>query len=289
MTDALIQVSGSELVPILNSAFDGIAILSPVSWRIVYLNPTLRGWLDQRTATRADQSVRDLVLPAYRDALKMQLDETLKSGEANPSPVITLQLNLPEAHILSARCCRLELGGQPLLGIVLTNSRAESHTDEPNDSRRDPLTQLPDRNFLLSRLSTLFEGERAADRKFAVLFVDLNNFKRINDEHGHLLGDRVLSAVASRLSDCVRHGDHVTRFGGDEFVVLLERVECSYDIDPVVARIHEAFAQPIVLAEGDFQLSLSIGVARAAPHHRSAEDVLREADREMYAAKRATN
>jgi diguanylate cyclase (GGDEF)-like protein len=160
---------------------------------------------------------------------------------------------------------------------------------EPDTSTggRDPLTLLPDRAFLMSRLSMLLEGERAADRQFAVLFIDLDNFKQINDRHGHLLGDRVLCEVADRLSSCVREGDYVTRFGGDEFVVLLDRVTGLKDVEPVIARIHDALATPISLPEGEFPLSLSIGVALAAGHHRTAEDVLSDADRQMYAAKRA--
>jgi diguanylate cyclase (GGDEF)-like protein len=153
--------------------------------------------------------------------------------------------------------------------------------------RRDPLTDLPDRSFLLARLATLLGGDRQADREFAVLFLDLNNFKQINDRHGHLLGDRVLREVAQRLQHCVREGDHVTRYGGDEFVLLLEGVSNWDAVEAVVTRIRSELAQPIRLREGTFQLSLSIGLAKAEPHHQSPEDVLRDADLAMYAAKHA--
>jgi diguanylate cyclase (GGDEF)-like protein len=153
--------------------------------------------------------------------------------------------------------------------------------------RRDPLTGLPDRTFLRNRLAALLEGDRLADRQCAVVFVDLNNFKQINDRHGHLLGDRVLCEVAGRLKRCVREGDCVTRYGGDEFVVLLQNVAGSDEIEPVIERVRSALVDPIVLSEGQFMLSLSLGVAVAEPHHLSPEDVLNEADRRMYAAKRA--
>jgi diguanylate cyclase (GGDEF)-like protein len=133
------------------------------------------------------------------------------------------------------------------------------------------------------------EGERVADREFAVLFIDLDNFKQINDRNGHLIGDGVLREVAKRLQSCVRECDHVTRYGGDEFVVLLERVSGLAEVEPVVARIRAALSEPAILSEVRFSLSLSIGVAKSAPHLRSPEDVLAEADRAMYAAKRGAS
>jgi diguanylate cyclase (GGDEF)-like protein len=89
------------------------------------------------------------------------------------------------------------------------------------------------------------------------------------------------------LRNCVREGDHVTRYGGDEFVILLERVSEMEEVEPVLVRTRSALSEPIDLSGERFLLSLSIGVAKSAPHHRSPEDVLGEADRAMYAAKRS--
>jgi diguanylate cyclase (GGDEF)-like protein len=277
------RVITTDLLPILDAAFDGIAIVEPTHCRIAYLNATLRMWLRQPDEAYADRPFEELVHPPYRDKLRESLDQATKGVTVD----LSLQLDVPKAAVLSARCCRLEISGSTFIGILLGNSGSPQAVNAV--MRRDPLTQLPDRSFLLSRLSTLIEGERAEDRRFAVLFVDLNNFKRINDEYGHLLGDRVLREVARRLSTCVREGDHVTRFGGDEFVILLERVDGPGAVDPVVNRIHDSLSRPIVLPEAQFDLSLSIGVARAAAHHRTATDVLNDADREMYAAKRAAH
>jgi diguanylate cyclase (GGDEF)-like protein len=101
-----------------------------------------------------------------------------------------------------------------------------------------------------------------------------------------LIGDQILREAASRLSRCLREGDDVVRFGGDEFVVLLQRVAGREEIDPVIHRIRDALAQPITVDQHDVALSLSIGVAQASPEHRTPEDVLNDADRAMYAAKR---
>jgi diguanylate cyclase (GGDEF)-like protein len=151
--------------------------------------------------------------------------------------------------------------------------------------RRDPLTGLHDRAFLLARLQALLQGERPADHHFAVLFVDLDNFKQINDFYGHLVGDGVLVEVARHLSHCVREEDYVVRFGGDEFVVLIEGIADKRDIQPVIDRIHDALEEPIALPAGEFRLSVSIGAAEASPEFQSPEALLAAADRAMYASK----
>jgi diguanylate cyclase (GGDEF)-like protein len=135
-------------------------------------------------------------------------------------------------------------------------------------------------------LSELLSGDRSADRQFAVVFVDLDNFKEVNDSHGHLLGDRVLCEAAWRLCNCVREGDHVVRFGGDEFILLLEHVSAPTDIDLITSRIRMVLAEPIALPDDKVTLSVSIGVAKATPDHRTPDDLLNEADRAMYASKR---
>jgi diguanylate cyclase (GGDEF)-like protein len=288
MSHEIPNVAASALLPILEIAFDGIAILEPPSWRIAYANPTLRGWLRRSIDTADDAFVEGIVRPTYREDLRHQLAASLERDESRPGPAFALQLNVPGAEVLSARICRLVIGDRSCVGIVMKSPRVTSSIAKLDEMRCDPLTQLPDRNFLLARLSARLQGDRAADRKFAVLFVDLNSFKQINDEHGHLLGDRVLREVADRLVTCVRQGDYVTRFGGDEFVILVEHIEGPEEIAPVVSRIHDSFAQPIVLPEGTFPLSLSIGATQAGAHHRTADHILADADRAMYAAKRAT-
>jgi diguanylate cyclase (GGDEF)-like protein len=173
--------------------------------------------------------------------------------------------------------------------LVVQRPSANHSVTAAIHSRLDPLTNLPDRSFLLARMEALLQGDRIGDRAFAVLFVDLDNFKQANDRFGHIAGDRILRSAADRLRHCVRENDHVVRFGGDEFVVLLEGVTERADVEPVIERIGQAFREPFDLAEERIKLSLSIGVAVASHLHRSPEDVLSEADSDMYAAKRATS
>jgi diguanylate cyclase (GGDEF)-like protein len=119
------------------------------------------------------------------------------------------------------------------------------------------------------------------------LFVDLDNFKQVNDAYGHLVGDSVLREVARRLTSCVRAHDHVVRFGGDEFVVLAEQLTSTRDIESIVDRIHRTLETPIELPQGPIVLTLSIGVSEAADYS-SPEEILAAADRAMYASKHAS-
>jgi diguanylate cyclase (GGDEF)-like protein len=185
------------------------------------------------------------------------------------------------------RLIRIVAPREPLLGIIVRElESAPSDAAPAKEGRRDPLTGLHDRAFLLARLEALLDRERAADHQFAVLFIDLDNFKQINDAYGHLVGDGVLAEIASRLSECVRDGDYVVRFGGDEFVVLIERLLDRHDVHPVVDRIHAALEAPIALPDCNVQLSVSIGIAESSPAHRSPEELLSAADRAMYASKK---
>jgi diguanylate cyclase (GGDEF)-like protein len=119
-----------------------------------------------------------------------------------------------------------------------------------------------------------------------VLFLDLDGFKVVNDSHGHLVGDEVLQEVARRLTSCVRAADVVARFGGDEFVVLLDRVASNVAIAPVLRRLEAAFERPIAIPQGNVKLGVSVGVALAGVDGSTAEELIRAADRAMYAAKR---
>jgi diguanylate cyclase (GGDEF)-like protein len=173
-----------------------------------------------------------------------------------------------------------------LLGIIVRETDGEvSLSATASTERRDPLTGLQDRAFLLARLEQLLHSAQSADHHFAVLFVDLDNFKQINDAYGHLVGDDVLVEIARRLRRCVRDEDYVVRFGGDEFVVLIERIGEWRDVQPVVERIHDALEEPITLPVGDFRLSVSIGTAEASPEFQSPAEMLAAADRAMYASK----
>jgi diguanylate cyclase (GGDEF)-like protein/PAS domain S-box-containing protein len=149
----------------------------------------------------------------------------------------------------------------------------------------DPLTALPNRALFMDRLKHALDRSERQEAKPAVLFVDLDNFKNVNDSLGHEAGDRALVAVAERLRGCVRPGDTVARLGGDEFTVLLEEAG-EAEARRVAERILEKLGAPIVIDERRFCLTPSIGMAFSGSGTRPA-DLLRDADAAMYEAKRA--
>jgi len=163
---------------------------------------------------------------------------------------------------------------------------AGAHSDVTDRRAYDPLTSLPNRALFLERLEeALARDRRRHSPSFAVLFVDIDHFKGINDTLGHMAGDEFLKEVARRLQDCVRPGDTLARFAGDEFAILLERIQDVVDATTVADRILIALDRPMLLGQQETTPSASIGVSVGLSEHESPEDVLRDADAAMYRAK----
>jgi diguanylate cyclase (GGDEF)-like protein len=277
----------SPLLPLLENSSDGFAIASVNPWRFVYANSNLLAKLGRSADALPTLGLDEVVQFASASKVQQEIAATLAGNDQQSTMCGQLLTHDNRQKSVDVRLIRLAGPPSPLLGIIVR----EVETIRPESvvttkDRRDPLTGLHDRSFLLSRLEALMRGARSADHEFAVLFVDLDNFKQINDAFGHLVGDGVLGEVACRLSQCVRDGDYVVRFGGDEFIVLIEQLTHAGDVQPVVDRIHSALEEPIAIPQGEAQLSVSIGVATASPEFRSPEDLLAAADRAMYASKR---
>jgi diguanylate cyclase (GGDEF)-like protein/PAS domain S-box-containing protein len=156
-----------------------------------------------------------------------------------------------------------------------------------HQATHDPLTGLPNRRLLMSSLEQHLSDERASARSVALIFLDLDEFKLVNDSLGHHAGDQLLVEVAGRLSGAVRGDDVVARFGGDEFAVLCSSIKDERHAGEVAQRLLEAVTGPAVLLATEFTVSASLGVVVAGGEHRSADDVLRDADVAMYQAKAA--
>jgi diguanylate cyclase (GGDEF)-like protein/PAS domain S-box-containing protein len=149
----------------------------------------------------------------------------------------------------------------------------------------DTLTGLPNRQLLRDRLrQTMFEADRSS-RVAAVMLLDLDRFKFINDTLGHEAGDTLLKGVAERLTACVRHGDTVARLGGDEFTVVLANVAQVDDVAFVTKKILESFAQPFTIAGRELFVSPSIGITLYPHDDRDIDNLLKNADAAMYHAK----
>jgi len=151
----------------------------------------------------------------------------------------------------------------------------------------DPLTGLPNRSQAEQRLRAEIEAAAAGAPGFALLFVDLDRFKQVNDSLGHAMGDKLLCAVAQRLRHALSAEDFVARLAGDEFLLLLGGVQRAGDAHRVARRVAQGLAQPLLLGGQRLTVSASIGVALYGHDGCSAEDLLGRADAAMYAQKRS--
>jgi diguanylate cyclase (GGDEF)-like protein len=178
-----------------------------------------------------------------------------------------------------------------LLGVALDhNTMLRSLMEQEERLRQaalyDQLTGLPNRTLLFDRLNQA--GHRAARHAghfFALLFLDLDGFKAVNDTLGHAAGDQLLVIVAQRLTEAIRQSDTAARIGGDEFVVLLDGIEMPEGPQPVIDRIEEAFTEPIELDGEPVMVGTSIGLALSTDGYADTEELLRHADAAMYEAK----
>lgn len=158
------------------------------------------------------------------------------------------------------------------------------------EAYHDPLTGLPNRMAFLENLSrAMARSERREQYSFAVLFMDLDRFKVVNDSLGHIVGDELLTAVADRLGGCVRNEDMVARLGGDEFVVFCDDVGVPSAATTLAARIDQCFKEIFHIRGHEIYISASIGVAFSKPEYNAPEEMLRDADLAMYRAKSSTD
>jgi diguanylate cyclase (GGDEF)-like protein/PAS domain S-box-containing protein len=267
----------------------GIAIHDP-DGGIVTLNPAMRALLGAEPADLA--ALVAVVHAEERTGLEHRLD-ALAAGET--AAVVA------EHRVLHAdgtqRCVRLHVttAHDRAGAVVALVTHAVDITEQREHAREllhqtlhDALTGLPNRNLLTDRLEhALNRSVRAADVGVALLYLDLDRFKHVNDTHGHAGGDVVLVEVARRLQATVRPSDTVARFGGDEFVVCCEDIRQEAETVNMAERILVAMREPFRAGGLELRLSTSIGIALATGPDGSASELLRAADTALYSAKAA--
>jgi len=169
---------------------------------------------------------------------------------------------------------------------------AEMNTMLESLATLDPLTGLPNRRLLLDRLQKVLSTGERSGKHGAIMFVDLDNFKNLNDTLGHDTGDTLLQQVARRLQGCVREADTIARIGGDEFIVMLEdlsekALEAAAQTEAVGHKILDMLSRPYQLAVNKYQISASIGATLFSDHRQTADELLKQGDIAMYQAKRS--
>jgi diguanylate cyclase (GGDEF)-like protein len=173
------------------------------------------------------------------------------------------------------------------VGNILTAAVQRSRTEAAlaHQALHDPLTSLPNRVLLLDRLAQAAARAGREPAPLALLFLDLDRFKDVNDQFGHRAGDDLLKAVATRLMAVVRPGDTVARFGGDEFVVLCENMPGQDQAVDLAERITDILGRPVTLSGREMSITASVGIVLADAGLVPADELLRDADLAMYQAK----
>jgi diguanylate cyclase (GGDEF)-like protein len=230
-------------------------------------------------------------LPKHRETMVIQLADGMTAAISGPVK--------PAAILATSEAALILLGGLTtsllLAVLVLTlgtgRERARAKVAEKTvelefQALHDPLSKLPNRALLYDRAAHALARARRSDTVTAALFVDVDGFKNVNDTLGHAAGDELIKLVSDRLSSLIRDADTVGRFGGDEFVVLLEPPVTAAMAVVVAERILDIMRQPVTLGRGQ-ELTVSVSIGIAAGQHESADALLHQADLALYAAKQA--
>ena len=202
---------------------------------------------------------------------------------------LDLYRNAPGALTLRAMTAAQTLAD--VAASYLLNAQARADLQDSSERSReaslhDPLTGLPNRALILERLEHASLRGRRSGKTSAVLFIDLDRFKAVNDTYGHRVGDELLVAVGKRLGGLLRPGDTVARLAGDEFVILCEDLDAQSQATAIVARVDAALARPFILLGTEIAITASVGIAFADRSDSASERLLHNADIAMYQAKR---
>ncbi len=274
------------------SAFEqaaGMALVAP-DGRWLKVNRSLSDMLGYSEEELLSRSVQDLVHEDDLGAVLINIDRLIKKK------VTACQLEQRYVHkqghtvwaLLSISLVRAPGKERSHLIFQAQDITERKRAEEQllHDALHDGLTGLPNRALFMDHLRHAVErARRSKEYSFAVLFLDLDRFKVVNDSLGHLAGDELLVAIARRLEGCARSIDTVARLGGDEFTVLLEDLKEPGEAVQLVERIQRAISAPFKLGAQEVFTTASIGIAPGETGYERAEDILRDADTAMYRAK----
>jgi diguanylate cyclase (GGDEF)-like protein len=172
-----------------------------------------------------------------------------------------------------------------LVTLILSREHSDHCIEKLSNS--DPLTELPNRGYFEKRINKALENAKNNASQLSLIFIDLDDFKPINDTFGHAEGDKVLCSVAKRLAGRIRNGDSLARIGGDEFVILIEDVPSEDEIYTIAAELIDLLNKPIKTKENVHQISASLGISFYPKDANSVEKLLNFADKAMYKAKKS--
>jgi diguanylate cyclase (GGDEF)-like protein/PAS domain S-box-containing protein len=264
------------------------AIVVESDGRIVYANPAAARLFSAESAdTLLDFRVADFVHPDHRENFLARENHLRDNQQSNLKAEKFVRLD-GQARDVEVVLASVTYGGRPATQILTRDITERRRAEEQllHDAFHDSLTGLPNRALFMDHLRLAVNHcRRRRGYLFAVLFIDVDRFKVINDSLGHMVGDELLIAIARRLEICLRDGDTIARLGGDEFTILLDGIKDYSDAQRVAERVQEVLEQPFALAGRELFVTASVGIKYSGGGDEQPEDLLRDADTAMYCAK----
>ena len=270
--------SGPDFVAVFHRSPVGMAVLDALG-RVVLANPALAAFLGRHAAGLTGTTLHDLAASEDVGRFRPGLSERrMRHERGHELWAVVSAVALPEA-------------GEGALLVCLDDATSRRNTERMlvHAALHDSLTNLPNRRLLRDRLDTALARAHRSLSTVAVLFIDLDHFKDVNDTFGHDAGDEVLVGVAAGIHSALRSCDTVARLGGDEFVVVCEDVTSEDDVTGLADRLLEGVRRPETVHGRAVSVAASIGIAIAGPHAETGEELIRLADLAMYRAKQRSD
>lgn len=264
------------------------AIIVQIDDGIVYGNPAAASLFGAaRVEALLGRAVADFVHPDARENFRARARHLRENQQSDlrAEKFVRFDGQVRDVEVVMAS---VTYGGKPATQILTRDITERRRAEEQllHDAFHDSLTKLPNRALFLDHLKLAVNHcRRRKGYLFAVLFIDLDRFKVINDSLGHMVGDEFLITVARRLETCLRDGDTIARLGGDEFTILLDGIKDYGDAQRVAERVQEVLGEPFNLAGRELFITASVGIKYSGAGAEQPEDLLRDADTAMYCAK----
>ncbi len=288
LTDKNLRLSQSEII--YRNTFENTGnptVIADKNGMILFSNSrfvSFSGW--ERGRLAGGKKFTDFIIRSGRFDFSVLLKEAGRNNPTDPTSYV-FETGYAEKKMVFLNVSPLGIDDRYILSITDVTVIKEAEKKLQHQALHDPLTGLPNRSLLQDRLRQAVKKKRRnKNNDYALIFIDLDRFKSVNDTLGHAVGDELLIRTASRILGSLRDVDTVSRFGGDEFVVLLEGVSDKKDCDMLVRRILDNFAAPIGIGDKELFINMSMGVLISSHQDVSEADVIRLADMSMYEAKK---
>jgi diguanylate cyclase (GGDEF)-like protein/PAS domain S-box-containing protein len=272
---------------LIENSYDVIIQLN-AEGKILYVSPSAVRISGYDPENLVGMNIYDLIHTNDFSKVQMHLQRILK----NPNSLSTLEFRSRHKNgsWLWLESTAVNMLANPSVKSIVVNLRDINERKKGDDSMRqqalhDPLTTLYNRQAMFAHFDIALELAREKKNLLAVLFLDADNFKVVNDKYGHAIGDSVLKIIGNRLQSSIRSGDIVARFGGDEFVILLKKIVSAKEAEIVAKKILKKIVSRIKIKRHNIRVSVSIGIALYPRHGKNKELLIKRADDALYQAK----